>query len=138
MSSPLGAWASLGIGRTPSPALEARIDAALAAVGLTAVAGALIGALSGGQFQRVLFARLIVQDATLLLLDEPLTAVDAQTASDLLAVIRGWHHAGRTVIAAMHDADLVRQTFPQTLILAGAVRAWGPTAAVLRADPLAA
>ena len=91
----------------------------------------LVGALSGGQFQRVLFARLLLQDASLILLDEPFRAVDAKTVADLIALILRWHGEGRTVIAALHDMEQVRAHFPATLLLAREVVAWGDTRKVL-------
>ena len=83
-----------------------------------------IQALSAGQFQRVLFARTIVQDAKLILLDEPFTAVDAATTQLLLSVIHEWHAQGRTVIAVLHDMDLVRRHFPHTMLLTGQSALW--------------
>jgi zinc/manganese transport system ATP-binding protein len=71
-----------------------------------------------------------------LLLDEPFNAVDARTEADLLAVIDAWRLAGRTVIAVLHDIDLVRARFPQTLLLARHAVAWGPTAEALRPEAL--
>ena len=93
-------------------------------VDLQAVETRPIQALSAGQFQRVLFARTIVQDARLILLDEPFTAVDATTTRLLLSVIQDWHAEARTVIAVLHDIDLVRRHFPNTLLLAGQTAAW--------------
>ena len=80
-----------------------------------------------GEFQRALFARLILQDATVILLDEPFAAVDAQTMSVLLDQVERWHDEGRTVIAVSHDLDLVRARFPATLVLARHCIGWGPT-----------
>ncbi len=91
----------------------------------------MIGSLSAGQFQRVLFARMIMQDAPVLLLDEPFTSIDARTTADLLALIRAWHAEGRTVIAVLHDIDLIMREFPDTLLLARDLVAWGPTASAL-------
>lgn len=91
----------------------------------------MVGALSAGQVQRVLFARLLVQDAPVVLLDEPFNAIDARTTADLLALVRRWHAEGRTVVAVLHDLDQVRAVFPDTLLLARGVVAWGPTADVL-------
>ncbi len=93
-----------------------------------------MGALSGGQFQRVLFARLLLQDAAIILLDEPFRAVDTKTVEDLLRLIGRWHSEGRTVIAALHDLDQVRAHFPKTLLIAREVVAWGPTKQVLTAE----
>ncbi len=78
-----------------------------------------------------MFARLLVQDAPLILLDEPFNAVDAKTTAGLLALVQQWHREGRTVIAVLHDDAQVRQHFPQTLLLARELVGWGPTADVL-------
>jgi zinc/manganese transport system ATP-binding protein len=97
---------------------------ALGRVGLAEMGSRPIQALSAGQFQRVLFARTIVQDARLILLDEPFTAVDGPTTRMLLSVIQEWHAQGRTVIAVLHDLDLVRRHFPHTLLLTGQSALW--------------
>jgi zinc/manganese transport system ATP-binding protein len=130
----LGAWGGLGAFRAAPSDLAGRVDAALAQVGLEGFAARPVRALSAGQFQRVMFARLIVQDAPVLLLDEPTAAVDARTEADLLALIAGWHREGRTVVAVLHDLDLVRAMFPEALLLAGEVVGWGPTSSVLSAE----
>ena len=130
----LGAWAQMGVfGRAPAD-LPARVEAALAKVGLPGFTARPVGALSAGQFQRVMFARLMLQDARLLLLDEPTAAVDARTEADLVAQIRAWHAEGRTMVVVLHDLDLVRALCPQALLLAGSMVAWGPTEQVLTAE----
>jgi zinc/manganese transport system ATP-binding protein len=130
----LGAWAQLGaFGRAPAD-LSARVAAALDKVGLSGFAGRPVGALSAGQFQRVMFARLMLQDAKLLLLDEPTAAVDARTEADLVAQIHAWNAEGRTVVVVLHDLDLVRALCPQALLLAGSQVAWGATEQVLTAE----
>jgi zinc/manganese transport system ATP-binding protein len=121
-----------GIGKKESTAIEA----AIAAVGLTGFEQRSIGTLSGGQMQRMLFARLLLQDAPLIVLDEPFTAVDAKTSADLLDLVRRWHSERRTVLAALHDIELVKATFPHTLLLAREPVAWGATRDVLTADNL--
>jgi len=123
-----------GIGR----AAREKIGQALAAVGLTGFETRGIGTLSGGQMQRLLFARVLLQDARLIVLDEPFNAIDAKTSADLMVLIEHWHAEQRTVIAALHDMDLVRAHFPETLLLAREPVAWGATAAVLTADNLVA
>ena len=110
--------------------------AALMAVGLEGFEARPIDTLSGGQLQRALFARVLVQDAGIILLDEPFNAVDAQTVADLVALIRDWHAEGRTVMVAVHDLGLVREHFPETLLLARHPVAWGPTAEALRPENL--
>jgi zinc/manganese transport system ATP-binding protein len=99
----------------------------LALVGLAGLERRPIGAVSGGQLQRALFARVLVQDARLILLDEPFNGVDARAAEDLAALMADWPRQGRTVIAVLHDLDLVRRLCPQTLLLAHEAVAWGPT-----------
>ena len=104
---------------------------AIVQVGLEGFESRLIGTLSGGQMQRVLFARLLVQDAELILLDEPFTGVDSRTTSDLLAMIHAWHRHGRTVMAVLHDFDQVRQHFPRCLLLSRQAIAIGDTELVM-------
>jgi zinc/manganese transport system ATP-binding protein len=108
------------IGRDRIVATKAALDR----VGLAEMEQRPIQALSAGQFQRVLFARSIVQDAKLILLDEPFTAVDAATTRLLLSVVHDWHTQGRTVIAVLHDMDLVRRHFPHTLLLTNQTAHW--------------
>ncbi|MGB1209238.1 MAG: ATP-binding cassette domain-containing protein, partial [Paracoccaceae bacterium] len=95
-----------------------------------------LAALSGGQVQRVLFARLILQNAQVMLLDEPFAAVDARTTQDLLTLITQWQTEGRTIVAVLHDMSQVRRHFPDCLILAREKIAHGPTAQVLTPDAL--
>ena len=111
---------------------------ALAGVGLIGFEQRPLDTLSGGQLQRVLFARLALQDAPLILLDEPFTAVDDRTVGDLMDIVTGWNAEGRTVVAVLHDLDLVRRSFPRTLLLARRVVAEGSTDSVLTAEHLAA
>jgi zinc/manganese transport system ATP-binding protein len=113
-----------------------KIVMALAAVGLNGFENRPIGTLSGGQMQRMLFARVLLQDARLIVLDEPFNAIDAKTSADLLMLIKRWHGEQRTVLAALHDMELVRNHFPETLLLARGPVAWGPTAEVLTPENL--
>jgi zinc/manganese transport system ATP-binding protein len=132
----MGLWHRIGPWRRAAPYRDTLVEA-LSAVGLVGFEDRPIGTLSGGQFQRALFARLIVQDARIILLDEPFTGVDGRTSADLLHLIGAWHRQGRTIVAALHDLTQVRSHFPQTLLLAREPVAWGPTDAVLTADNLA-
>ena len=132
----MGLWRRLGPWRSLRRA-EAGVREALATVGLSGFEARPIGTLSGGQFRRALFARLILQDCRTILLDEPFTAIDARTTEDLLGLVRRWHGEGRTVVAALHDFGQIRSHFPLTLLLAREPVAWGPTGEVLSADNLA-
>ncbi len=109
-----------GIGR----AQLQQADAALEAVGLPDLGKRAIGALSAGQFQRVLFARLMLQDAPVLLLDEPFAAVDTATAHDLLRILHRWHAENRTIVTVLHDLDMARAHFPDSLHLTGGHATW--------------
>ncbi|MCB4822875.1 metal ABC transporter ATP-binding protein [Roseicella aerolata] len=128
-----GLWGETGAFRAIGRAGRERARAALAAVGLAGFEARPAGSLSAGQFQRLLFARLLLQDAPVILLDEPFNALDARTAADLLAMVHRWHGEGRTVVAVLHDLDLVRREFPLSLLLARDCLGWGPTAEVLTA-----
>jgi zinc/manganese transport system ATP-binding protein len=132
-----GLWRATGFFGGMGRSARDRIAQALAAVGLNGFENRTIGTLSGGQMQRMLFARVLLQDARLIVLDEPFNAIDAKTSADLLALVQHWHGEGRTVLAALHDMDLVRNHFPETLLLARGEVAWGATASVLTAENLA-
>jgi len=132
----MGLWRSRGVLGGITGKDHYAIEAAIAAVGLTGFERRPIGTLSGGQMQRMFFARLVAQDARLILLDEPFAAIDARTSAELLALVQRWHGEGRTVLAALHDVDLVRATFPETLLLAREPVAWGPTREVLTPENL--
>jgi zinc/manganese transport system ATP-binding protein len=131
-----GLWRRTGFFGGMGKAAREKIAQALAAVGLNGFENRSIGTLSCGQMQRMLFARVLLQDARLIVLDEPFNAIDAKTSADLLALVKRWHGEGRTVLAALHDMELVRNHFPETLLLARGPVAWGATAEVLTAENL--
>ena len=132
----LGRWSRIGVlGRIPSDLRPSCMNA-LQAVGLDDLAGHMLGELSVGQFRRALFARVIVQDAAVVLLDEPFAGVDAATSDDLLNLIRQWHTEGRTVAVALHDLEQVLAVFPRTLLLARKPIAWSETTAALTPEKL--
>ncbi len=132
----LGLWGRTGPFRGLSGADSATVQGAIAAVGMAGFEHRPIASLSGGQMQRALFARLILQDARVILLDEPFTAIDARTAADLLDLVRTWHGEGRTIVSVLHDIELVRQNIPETLLISREPVAWGPTQEVLCAENL--
>jgi zinc/manganese transport system ATP-binding protein len=132
----MGFWRQTGLFGGISGTRKQTILSAISAVGLDGLEDRPIGTLSGGQLQRMLFARIIVQDARVILLDEPLTALDSRTADDLIALIQRWQTQGRTVVAVLHDFDLVRRVFPKTLLLAREKVAWCATDEALSAPNL--
>jgi zinc/manganese transport system ATP-binding protein len=123
----MGLWSRCGLFGAIGRRETTKVADAIAAVGLEGFEDRIIGALSGGQLQRMLFARLLLQDATIILLDEPFTAIDSQTVSDLLGLVARWSREKRTVLAVLHDEAIVRAHFPQTLLLAREKIAWGKT-----------
>jgi zinc/manganese transport system ATP-binding protein len=133
----MGLWRKIGAWRGLDARGRDEVVHALGTVGLVELADRRVGSLSGGQFQRVLFARLLLQDAAVILLDEPFWAVDTQTVAHLIALIERWHREGRTVLAALHDIEQVRVHFPRTLLIAREVVAWGETRKVLTPANLA-
>jgi zinc/manganese transport system ATP-binding protein len=133
----LGDWRNFGSVREPPPRLAARVHEAVATVGLEALINRQIAELSVGQFQRALFARLLLQDADVILLDEPFAALDESTTDELLNLLQRWREKGQTIVAVLHDLDRVRLHFPSTLLLARSPIAWGDTSLSLSADNLA-
>ena len=126
-----GLWPRLGFFRPFTRLHQKAVSEALRAAGMSAFASHPISELSGGQFQRALFARLIVQGGDTLLLDEPFTGVDMPTIDTLMKLVNALNKEGRTLIITLHDIDLVRSFFPYTLLLARDFWRWGRTKTVL-------
>ncbi len=122
-----GYWRQVGaLGRIDRKMAE-RARQALASVGLAGFEARPIGTLSAGQFQRALFARVMLQDARVILLDEPFNAIDARTTRDLLDLVRRWHGERRTIVAVLHDMEMVRENFPEAVLVARECLGWGAT-----------
>jgi manganese/iron transport system ATP-binding protein/manganese/zinc/iron transport system ATP- binding protein len=122
-------------GRTPWFRRLARADraaalAALARVGLEAESGERFGALSGGQRQRVLVARALVQDAGLLLLDEPFAGVDRASEEAIMGILDELRAEGRVLLIATHDIEQARR-WDRVLCLRGEQIAYGPPTTTL-------
>lgn len=132
----MGLWRHAGLFGGIGRGERRRVEEAIAAVGLRGFESRPISSLSGGQMQRTLFARLLLQDARVILLDEPFTAIDTKTTADLLAIVGHWHGEQRTVLAALHDLDMVKANFPEALLLAREPVAWGRTGEVLTPENL--
>jgi zinc/manganese transport system ATP-binding protein len=132
----LGFWRRLGMFRGMKNELWQQARDALALVGLEGFEHRPINDLSAGQFQRVLFVRLLLQDCHIIVLDEPFTAIDSRTTEDLLEIIRRWHAEKRTIIAVLHNFEQVRSFFPRTLLLARELIGWGDTAEVMTPENL--
>ena len=114
----MGLWDDIGFFGRVNAVQRTRVLDALASVGMRAFADRQIAHLSNGQFQRVLFARMLAQGAKFLLLDEPFNAVDARTTYALLDVLCQCNEEGQAIIAVLHDYAQVRDYFSDTLLLA--------------------
>lgn len=132
----LGHWRQVGSFRALGPDLRAVAAEALTTVGLDGFSNRQLGTLSAGQRQRVLFARVLAAGSPVILLDEPFTAIDTRTTTDLLEIVLRWHGEGRTIVVVLHDLEQVRGHFPQTLLLAREAIGWGPTPGILTPDNL--
>lgn len=132
----LGFWRRVGAFGSIGRALRDEVGQALRTVDLEGFGPRPFASLSAGQRQRVLFGRVLLADSPIILLDEPFSAVDARTTTDLLRLVLRWHAEGRTVICVTHDFDQARAHFPEALLLARRIVAWGDTAKVLSADNL--
>jgi len=132
-----GLWSRCGAWRRLSARQRLAIDTALNQAGLRDRQRSLIGSLSGGQFQRIVFARLTLQDPGAILLDEPFNAVDGRTVGSMLDTITRWHSQGRTIIVVSHDLPLALHHFPSTLLLNGTASCYGPTRDILSPARLA-
>ena len=128
-----GAWPQVSLLRGLSRGSRQRIRASLERVGLLSMAKMPIEELSGGQFQRMLFARVMVQGAPLVMLDEPFTGIDEATSCELMNLILEMHQQGQTILAVLHDNRRVADYFPETMLLTTERVHWGRTSEVLPA-----
>ncbi|WP_291366088.1 metal ABC transporter ATP-binding protein [Acetobacter sp. UBA5411] len=126
-----GAWQQTGAFGGVDQTVRVRAAEALRRVKLEGQADRMIDALSVGQFQRLLFARLLMTSAPIIMLDEPFTALDAPTTEDLLELVREWHAQGRTIIVVLHDMHQIRTCCPHVVLLSGGRAIWGETASIL-------
>ena len=131
-----GLWQQIGYHKSIDQQQHHDCEKAIAAVGLQGFENRMLDTLSGGQMQRVLFARVLLQDRPVILLDEPFNAIDRKTVEDLTEVITSWHKDRRTVVMVSHDLDYVRQHCPKTLLLARERIDFGNTDKVLTVQNL--
>ncbi|MEM6492443.1 MAG: metal ABC transporter ATP-binding protein [Pseudomonadota bacterium] len=132
----MGAWRGLGWRGMIGPDRRALIDAALDQTGVAAIADHPIHEISSGQLQRALFARTIVQDAPLILLDEPFSAVDQTTEAALLSLLSGWREEGRAIVVVLHDLSAVLQYATSALLLGDGRARFGSPRATLTPEHL--
>jgi zinc/manganese transport system ATP-binding protein len=127
----MGLWASHYMYTRLSEKDRTHIYSSLETVGLCEYADQPISRLSGGQFQRLLFARLWLQNPDLFLLDEPFSAVDEPTTHDLVHLLKRWCEQGKTILTILHDLSLAECHFPETLLINRSLIAQGASAVLL-------
>ena len=123
----LGLYPSIPLFHTLKAKHWKKVDEALEIVGLSDYADRQISQLSGGQFQRVLIARCLVQDADYILLDEPFVGIDSVSEDIIMNTLRDLKKAGKTILIVHHDLGKVPHYFDQVLLLNKELIAFGPT-----------
>ncbi len=123
----LGLYPSIPLFHTLKASHWKKVAEALEIVGLSDYADRQISQLSGGQFQRVLIARCLVQDADYILLDEPFVGIDSVSEEIIMNTLRELKKAGKTVLIVHHDLGKVAHYFDQVLLLNKELIAFGPT-----------
>jgi ABC-type Mn2+/Zn2+ transport system ATPase subunit len=132
----MGTYASVPWHRRLGAGQRERARGALAQVGLSGEERSPYGALSGGQRQRVLIARALAQEASILLLDEPLGGVDRPSTARILAVLEELRAQGSAILVATHDIQQAREC-DLALCLNREQVAFGPPAEILTSETLA-
>lgn len=127
----LGTWYEMGMLAAVSKESILRVNDCLSAVGLTGFNYKYVSELSKGQLQRVLLARTIMQQASVIILDEPFNALDARTIKDILGLIKLWQQQGKTIIAVLHNLTQVAAYFDYTVLLATTLIQFDTTEKVL-------
>lgn len=120
----MGLWPDISLLQGVRRHDRSRIAAALERVGLLHLAKTSIGELSGGQFQRMLFARVWLQQASLVMLDEPFTGVDENTTKVLMSLMNEMHQRGQTLLAVLHNTPLISRYFSDILHLEDSTANW--------------
>lgn len=132
----LGLWGEIGgKGAITKAHLKNAIEA-LRAVEMQGFEKRKLSTLSAGQFQRILFARVLLQNASLVLLDEPFTAIDMATTEKLLGVVHRWHSEKRTIICVLHDFEQIREHFPDCMLMSRECVGWGNSKETLNPENL--
>ena len=133
-----GAWRGFTLWSGLDRSARVRVADALAEMGIAGLADYPLHALSTGQLQRALFARVILQDAPLVLLDEPFAGVDQSTEEHMLAIIGRWRDEGRAVVLIVHDLSSVLDRCDSVLLLGSGRASHGSVTAVLTPERLVA
>jgi manganese/iron transport system ATP-binding protein len=132
----MGRYGHMGFLRRPSATDRAKVDQALARLGLTDLRHRQIGELSGGQKKRVFLARALAQEGKIILLDEPFTGVDVTTEEQIVALLRTLREEGHVMLVSTHNLGSVPEFCDRTILVKGTVLAYGPTEKIFTRDNL--
>jgi manganese/iron transport system ATP-binding protein len=132
----MGRYGHMGFLRRPSANDRAKVDQALARLGLTDLRHRQIGELSGGQKKRVFLARALAQEGRIILLDEPFTGVDVTTEEQIIALLRTLRDEGHVMLVSTHNLGSVPEFCDRTVLVKGTVLAYGPTDTIFTRDNL--
>ena len=132
----MGVWKRMGWAGSLNDSFEKRIHVAMDTTGVSHLSHRSLDGLSGGELQRALFARVSVQDAPFIVLDEPFAAVDQSTTGHLLAVIKTWQAQARGVVLVLHDLSSVLDTCSHVLLLGNGQGRFGRVQDVVTPDNL--
>lgn len=125
-----GTYPNLGLFKIPSENDKSAARQALADVNLSEFSQRQIGELSGGQLQRVFVARAIVQEADVIILDEPFVGIDMKSEAEIMSILKRWQMAGKTIIVVHHDLNKVTKYFDNLVIINRGIVAAGQTTEV--------
>lgn len=132
----LGLYPSIGLLKRPNKKHRLLVEDALEAVDMKGFLNRQIAELSGGQWQRVLIARILVQDADMIFLDEPFTGVDVDSEAKIMDILRQLKEKGKTILMIYHDLDKVIDYFDEVILLNKSVVANGKPDVVLTEEIL--
>ncbi len=132
----MGRVAQIGMFRWPGRRDHAIVRACLEKVNALHLMQEQIGELSGGQQQRIFIARALAQEAELLLMDEPLTGLDAPSRDAIFEILDRLQSEGVTVLVATHDLKMAAARFDQIMLLNRRIVAYGSPATVLNPENL--
>ena len=132
----LGLYKEIGLFRRLKKSDWTKVDAVLEQVGLSKYAKVLISNLSGGQFQRMLVARCLVQETQIIFLDEPFVGIDAVSERIIMDILKNLRNQGRTILIVHHDLSKVKRYFDTVMILNKKLLAYGPVEQVFTVENL--
>lgn len=122
-----GSYGKLGLFKTPGKIQRLACIEALKQVRMLEFSDRQIGRLSGGQLQRVFVARAILQQAKIIILDEPFVGIDAESEREIMNILRQWREEQKTIIIVHHDLNKVHEYFDNLIIMNHGIVDFGAT-----------